>query len=66
MEEDGVVVHMRYANLARPLDMPYILGNIGSGKEATDKAHRGALGQGPKEQRSLKQQTLGGKLAHVE
>jgi len=32
VEEDGVVVHRRYANLTRSLDMPYSLGNIGYGK----------------------------------
>ena len=45
VEEDGVVVHRRYVNLDKSLDMPYSLGNIGSEKQATHKAHRGALGQ---------------------
>ena len=47
VEEDGVVVHKRYANLSRSLDMPYSLGNIGSRKQATHKAHHGALRQSP-------------------
>ena len=59
-----MVVHRRYANLARSLDMPYSLGNIGSRKQASHKG--GALGQSPEERRSLKQQTLGGKLAPLE
>jgi len=64
--EDGVVGHRRYANLTRSLDMPYSLENIVSGKQATHEAHRGALGQSPKEQPSQKQQMLGGKIAHLE
>ena len=64
--EDGVIGHRRYANLARSLDVPYSLGNIMSGKQATHEAHRGALGQSPKQQRSQKQQTLGGKHAPIE
>jgi len=61
-EEDRVVVHRRYVNLARSLDMPYSLGNIGSEKQATYEAHRGAVGQSPKERHSLKLQRHRGKL----
>ena len=61
-----VVGHRRYASLARSLDISYSLENIGFGKRATQKAHRGTLGQSPEERRSLKQQTLEGKLAPLE
>jgi len=44
VKEDEMVVSRRYANLARSLDMPYSLGNIGLGKQATHEAHRSALG----------------------
>jgi len=43
VEEDGVVGHRRYVNLARSLDMPYSLGNIVSTEQATHKDHHGAL-----------------------
>ena len=56
--EDAVVGHKRYANLAKFLDMPYSLGNIMFGKQATHEAHRGALGQSLEEQCFQKQQTL--------
>jgi len=61
-----VVGHRRYANLAMSLDMPYSLENIGSRKQVTHEAHRGALGQSFKEWWSQKQQALGGKLAPLE
>ena len=64
-EEDEVAIHRRYANLARCLDM-LSLRNIGFGNQATHETHRGALGQSPEERCSLKKQTLGGKLAHLE
>jgi len=66
VEKDGVVVHMRYANLPRSLDMLYCLANIGSEKQAIHEAHRGVLGQSPKERHSLKLQRLGGKLTPLE
>ena len=66
VEEDGVVVHRRYANLTRFLDMSYSLGNIVSGKQVTHEAHRSALGQSLEEQHFQKQQALEGKLAHLE
>ena len=40
-----MVGQKKYANLTRFLDMPYIPGNIMSGKQATHEADRGALGQ---------------------
>jgi len=52
VEEDGVVVHRRYANPARSLDMPYSLENIRSGKKATYEAHHGTFRQSP-EKRAL-------------
>jgi len=61
VEEDGVFTHRRHAHLTRSLEMPYSLGNIGSRKQASHKG--GALGQSPEERRSLKQQTLAGKLS---
>ena len=68
--EDGVIVHRRYVNLTRFLDMfldmLYSLENTVFGKQATHEAHRGALGQSPEEWRSQKQQTLGRKLAPLE
>jgi len=66
VEEDGVVVHWRYANLSRSLDMPYSLGSIGSGKQATHEAHWDALGQSLEEWCSRKQQTLEAKPAPLE
>ena len=66
VEEDGVVVHRRYANLARSLDMPYSLRNIRPGRQATHEARCGAFEQSPKEQRSKKLQKLEGKLVHLE
>ena len=61
--EDGMVGHDREANLAKFLDMPYSIGNIVSGKQATHEAHRGVVGQSLEGRCSQKQQTLGGKLA---
>jgi len=66
VEEDGVVVHWRYVNLSRSLNMHYSLGSIGFGKQATHEAHWGALGQSLEEWCSQKQQSLGGKLAPLE
>ena len=66
VEEDGMVVHRRYVNLTRSLDIPYSLGNIGPWKQATHAAHRGTLGQSPKELHSQKQQMLKGKLTPLE
>jgi len=61
-----VIVHRRYANLARSLDMLYSLENIGSKKQATHEAHRDALGYSPEEWPSLKQQKLEVKLVPLE
>jgi len=62
MENDGVVVHMIYVNLARSLDMLYSLGNIGSEKQAIHETPRGALGQSPEERHSLMLQRREGNL----
>jgi len=50
--EDKVVGHKRYANPAWSLDMPYSPRNTVSGQKASHKAHRGTLGQSPKERHS--------------
>ena len=42
-----MIAHRRYVNLARSLNMPYSLENIGFGKQVTHETHHGALAQSP-------------------